>query len=109
MAFDEKLAARVRRMLADRRDVTEKKMFGGIAFLVGGNLCCGVNGDELMVRVGPDAYEKALARPHARPMDFTGRPLTGFVYVGTKGFASGPALRAWVDRGLAFAASLPSK
>ncbi|MDH3625981.1 MAG: TfoX/Sxy family protein, partial [Myxococcales bacterium] len=72
MAYDEKLAGRVREVLARRRGVTEKKMFGGLSFLVNGHMCCGIVGDDLMVRVGPDAYEGALKKKGARPMDFTG-------------------------------------
>jgi hypothetical protein len=84
-------------------------MFGGLAFLVGGHMCAGVVGDELMVRVGPDAYEPALRRPHARRMDFTGRPMQGFVYVGCPGFEADRDLGDWVTRGVACAASLPAK
>ncbi|MBW3669776.1 MAG: TfoX/Sxy family protein, partial [Actinobacteria bacterium] len=73
MPFDEGLAQRVRELLEDGPDASERKMFGGLAFMLGGNMCCGIVGDELMVRVGPDGYEAALARPHAREMDFTGR------------------------------------
>ncbi|MFQ5458667.1 MAG: TfoX/Sxy family protein, partial [Myxococcota bacterium] len=81
MAYNEALAERVRGALARRRHISEKKMFGGIAFLVRGNMACGVVGRKLMVRVGPDAYEKALAHKDARKMDFTGRPMKGFLYV----------------------------
>lgn len=109
MAFDEGLAQRIRDHLDDRRDVTERKMFGGVAFMIGGNMSCGVVGDELMVRVGPDAYEEALREPHAREMDFTGTPLRGMVYVGTKGIAEDEDLASWIERGAAFASSLPKK
>ena len=109
MAYDEKLAQRVRKVLARRRGIAEKKMFGGLSFLVNGNMSCGIVGDELMVRVGPDDYEAALARAHARAMDFTGRPMKGLVYVGRKGFSSEKQLRAWVDRGVAFARSQPAR
>ena len=84
-------------------------MFGGLAFLLGGHMCVGVVGDELMVRVGPHAHEEALRQPHARKMDFTGRPMKGFVYVGREGFESDAGLRRWVARGADFAASLPAK
>jgi len=107
MAYDEALAARVRRAAA--RPLEEKKMFGGLCFLAGGHMCCGVLGAELMVRVGPQGYAEALARPHARPMDFTGRPMTGMVYVAAEGLADEVALRDWVGRGVAFAESLPPK
>ncbi len=85
MAFDEKLADRVRSILRERNDVVERKMFGGLAFLIRGNMCCGIVGTDLMVRVGADQHESALAEAHARPMDFTGRPSKGMVYVGAEG------------------------
>ncbi len=109
MAYDETLASRVRRVLADRTDVTEKKMFGGLSFLVAGNMCCGIVGDELTARVRPQAYRAALARPHAREMDFTGRALTGYVYIGSAGLTSGSSLRAWVRRAVDFALTLAPK
>ena len=109
MAFSEALADRVRAALADRDDLSEKRMFGGICFLLGGNMCCGVVGEDLMVRVGPDAYEDALGRPHAREMDFTGRPMRGMVYVDAAGIRTAPGLGAWVARGVAFAGALPPK
>lgn len=109
MAYDEALAARIRSALATRRHVTERKMFGGIAFMVGGNMACGVIRDELMVRVGADAHDAALAEPHTRVMDFTHRPIKGMVYVGAQGIASDADLAGWVERGAAFAASLPPK
>ena len=109
MPYDEAVAARVRNALADDPRIVERRMFGGIAFLLGGNMCCGVQEDRLMVRVGPDAHADAFARPHARPMDFTKKPLRGFVYVDPPGFADDPALEEWVGRGVAFAASLPAK
>ncbi len=109
MAYDQQLAEHIRKLLARQDGVSEKKMFGGISFLLRGNMCCGVVGDDLVVRVGPDGYEDALAQPHARPMDFTGRPLKGLVYVGPGGSSGDDALRAWVKRGVDFAASLPPK
>lgn len=109
MAYDEGLAQRIRECLAEDSRVTEKKMFGGLAFLVDGNMCCGIVRDELMVRVGPEAYGDALAQPHAREMDFTGRAMKGMVYVGIDGFESDEDLAAWVGRGMAFAGELPPK
>jgi len=106
MAFDEKLAARVRELLADRSDVTERRMFGGLTFMVRGHMCCGVQADELILRLGPAGADEALASPHARPMDFTGRPLAGFVTVGRDGL-SARALARWVERAVAWAESLP--
>jgi TfoX/Sxy family transcriptional regulator of competence genes len=84
-------------------------MFGGLAFMVRGNMCCGVVGEELMVRVGADGHADALAAPHARPMDFTGRPMKGMVYVAREGVAADADLRGWVERGAAHARSLPAK
>ena len=81
MAYDERLAARVRALLGNRTDVTGRRMFGGLTFMIGGNMCCGVNRNELIVRLDPDREHKALAEPHARPMDFTGRPMRGFITV----------------------------
>lgn len=108
MAYDEKLAARVRAVLARRTDVSERKMFGGLTFMVGGHMCCGVNGDELIVRLDPDREDDALERPHARPMDFTGRPMRGFVTVEPEGL-NGAQLKRWVQEAVAGAESLPPK
>ena len=109
MAYDEALAERVRVTLAPGVDVVEMKMFGGIAFMVGGNMACGIVGNDLMVRVGPAAHEAALTEPHVRPMDFSGRPMRGYVYVGPDGLAADAGLARWVERGVAFARTLPSK
>lgn len=109
MAYDEGLAQRVRESLADRHDLGEKKMFGGLCFLLGGNMCCGIVGEELMLRVGPDAYEEALSRPHAREMDFTGRAMKGMVYVGVDGISDDARLREWLRLAVDFAGSLPPK
>lgn len=109
MAYDEDLTDRIRTLLKRRKGVAERRMFGGIAFLVNGNMSCGVNGSDLMVRVGPDAYEQALGEKGARPMDFTGRPLRGMVFVGRRSVGSDANLRRWVDRGVRFARSLPAK
>ncbi len=109
MAYDEGLAERVRRILAAQRGVVERQMFGGLAFMVHGHMCCGVNGDELMLRVGPAAYAEVLAMPHAREMDFTKRPMRGFVYVETAGFEEDEDLRTWIDLALNFALSLKPK
>lgn len=109
MAYDERLAERVRNMLAARPGYSERKMFGGLCFMLNGNMTCGIVGDELMVRLAPDKYEDALAQPHARPMDFTGRPMKGMVYVGTGGIRGDGALAEWVERGTGFAATLAPK
>jgi TfoX/Sxy family transcriptional regulator of competence genes len=109
MAYDEDLADRIRDALADRDDVTERKMFGGLAFLVSGNVCCGVIGSEAMLRLGDEAADAALDEPHTRAMDFTGRPMNSMVFVAPAGLEDGAAVRGWVDRALAFATSLPPK
>lgn len=109
MAYDRAAAEQIRVALADRPDVTEREMFGGIGFLVGGNLAVGVTGEALMVRVGPDAHDEALARPGAGPFTMAPRPMRGWVTVQPVGFATDTDLREWVDRGVAYAGSLPPK
>jgi TfoX/Sxy family transcriptional regulator of competence genes len=109
MAHDEALAERVREMLAERTDVTERRMFGGLAFMVGGHMAVGITSDDLMVRVGKDGFDDALRRPHTREMDFTGRPSTTMVYVDPEGTANDPALRGWVERAVAFVETLPAR
>ena len=84
-------------------------MFGGLAFMVNGHMCCGIVGRNFVVRTGPKQYEAALSKPHARPMDFTGRPMRGFVYVGPDGCQLTRDLKAWIQRGLHFVLSLPPK
>lgn len=109
MAYDEKLANRIREVVKDQTAITEKKMFGGLAFLLGGHMCCGVVGDELMVRVGAEAYEACLAEPGVREMDFTGRPMKGMIYVSAEGIDSKKRLAYWVRKGIEHAKSLPPK
>ena len=109
MAFNERLADRIRETLSRHYGVIDRKMFGGIAFMLRGNMCCGVVGNELMVRVLPERYGEALGRPHARPMDFTGKPLKGMIYVGSKGIATDAALERWVKEGVDLVMSLPDK
>jgi TfoX/Sxy family transcriptional regulator of competence genes len=109
MPFDETLAKRVRAGLRGTGSLTERKMFGGLAFMVHGHMCCGIVGQDFVVRTGPKEYEAALAQPHARPMNFTGRAMRGFVYVDPKGCGSTRELQAWVQRGLHFVLSLPPK
>ncbi len=106
MAYDEKLADRIRRAVGPRMDVTEKKMFGGLAFLLDGKMFCGIANDDIMVRVGPECYAAALAQAHVRPMDFTGRPMNGYVFVGPGGSKTEKAVKKWVDQGVAFVAKL---
>lgn len=109
MAYDEGVAQRMRELMEDIPGVSEKKMFGGIAFMVNGNMCSGVVKTELMIRVGPDGYEDALQQRHAREMDFTGKPMKGFVYVGEKGFESDYDLKGWIDCAYQFVSTLPIK
>jgi len=109
MAYDEGLAQRIREVLAERPGLVEKKMFGGIGFMLQGNMACGVLKDELIVRVGPERYEEAVTRPHTRPFDFTGRPMRGWVTVASEGYESDEALQGWVQQGVDFALSLPPK
>jgi hypothetical protein len=107
MAYDEALADRIRLALRGK-DISERKMFGGLAFMSGGNMVCGVMGEDLMARVGPQAHDAALARPGARPMDFTGRAPRGMVYVGPAGY-QGAELETWVRECWDFSQSLPAK
>jgi hypothetical protein len=109
MAFDETLAARVRALLAGTEGVAEKRMFGGVAFLLDGNMCCGVHGDDLIVRLAPERAAEALAEANVRVFDLTGRPMKGWVLVAPGGVASDEGLRSWVGRGVEFAGSLPAK
>ena len=109
MAYDEELAERVRAALGVVRGVTEIKMFGGLCYTIGGNMAVGVTGEDLMVRMDPDAADAALAEAGARPMDFTGKPMRGFLYVGPEGTRTTRSLQRWVDRGVALASSLPPK
>jgi TfoX/Sxy family transcriptional regulator of competence genes len=109
VAYDEGLAQRLRDLLIDQRGVTERKMFGGLCLMVDGKMCVGVVGDELMARVGADGHAAALKKAHVRPMDFTGKPLKGFVYVGVEGLESETALEEWVQLGVRVARSQGDK
>jgi hypothetical protein len=109
MAYDEGLAQRVREALGDLPDLVEKKMFGGVGFMVRGNMACGVNKDRLIVRVGSERHEEALARPHTGPFDITGRPMKGWVMVAPDGYESDEVLRDWVQQGVDFSLTLPAK
>jgi TfoX/Sxy family transcriptional regulator of competence genes len=106
MAYDEMLQERIRRTVGGRMGVTEKKMFGGVAFLLDGKMFCGIVKDDLMVRVGPERHEQALSKPHVRPMDFSGRPMKGYVYVGPAGSKTDRMVQEWVERGLEFVATV---
>ena len=109
MAYDEGLATRVREAIGDRPGLVEKQMFGGLAFLVQGNMACGVRGEDLIVRLAADAAESVQDEPGVRPFDLTGRPMKGWLLVAADGHADDDDLRRWVDRGVAYAASLPPK
>ena len=109
MPYDERLAERVDQLLSTQDGVTARKMFGGLAFMINGNMSVGIHRDKLIVRVGPEGYEDALGRPHCMPMDITGRPMKGWVMVDAEGVAADADLDAWVQLGVEFASSLPAK
>jgi hypothetical protein len=109
MAFDTKLADRIRERLGKRKDLTEKKMFGGLAFLLNGNMCCGVHGDDMIVRLDPAGTDDALSKHHTRVFDLTGRPMKGWILVESKGLASAAPLDEWIGVATKYAESLPTK
>jgi len=109
MAYDEGLVHRIREILSDQPGLVEKKMFGGVGFMLHGNMACGVNKENLIVRVGPEKYESSLTRPNAKPFDITGRPMTGWVMVEPDGYESDEVLKDWVQQGVDFALTLPPK
>ena len=109
MAYDEALADRIRELLSARREVSERKMFGGIVFMVAGNMACGVLGKDLIVRLGDEEAEKALGEEGVRPFDFTGRPMKTTVYVSPERTADDAGLAEWVEAGAGYAATLPAK
>ncbi|MDP1862689.1 MAG: TfoX/Sxy family protein [Thiobacillus sp.] len=109
MAYDKGVAERLRELFADHSGVTEKKMFGGMAFMVRGHMLVGIIGESLMARVGPDDYAAALSRTFVREMDFTGKPMKGYVYVAPAGYESDADLQSWVDRCLDYNKSLSAK
>ncbi len=109
MSYDEGLAERLREALQSQRGISEKKMFGGLAFMSRGYMFIGITGDILMARVGPDYYEQALSRRHVRVMDFTGKPMKGYVFVDPPGFENDSDLSDWVQRCHRFVQSLPPK
>ena len=108
VAYDEELAGRVRAALADRTHVEEKKMFGGLSFMVAGQMCCGVLKNELIVRIEPADFDTLVAQLHVRPFDFTGRPTRGMVYVDNGVLADPEVLRTWVHRGTAYVSAHPA-
>jgi TfoX/Sxy family transcriptional regulator of competence genes len=109
VAYNERLASRVRQILAEGGEVDERRMFGGLAFMVNGHMCCGISGDDLMLRLGPDRAERALEEPHVRPMDFTGRPMRGYVYVAAPGLRTEATLRRWLQLARDFISTLPPR
>jgi TfoX/Sxy family transcriptional regulator of competence genes len=109
MGYNEGTAQRIRDVLGNAPGLRERRMFGGISFMLDGNMCCGVVENDLVLRVGRDRYEECLREPHVRPMDFTGRPLTGFIYVSPGGFTSETELEQWIHRSVSFVRTLPSK
>jgi len=108
VAYDEELAGRVRAVLPRGEALTERQMFGDLAFMLGGHMSCGIVKDALMARLGPEAVGRALGRPHVRPMDFTGRPMKGMVFIDPAGL-QGDALRPWIDAAAGYARGLPPK
>lgn len=102
MSYNTQLAGRIRKILAGRKGFSEKMMFGGMSFMLNGKMCCGVIHDDLVVRVEPERFEKVLSNPHTRPMDFTGRPLQGFVYVDPRGYKTDKDLAEWIKLGINF-------
>ncbi|OGO35963.1 MAG: RNA methyltransferase [Chloroflexi bacterium RBG_16_57_11] len=109
MAHDERIAQRAREEMQDLPGFTEKKMFGGVGFLLWGNMACGVNGDDFIVRVGKDGNDEALSQPHTRVFDMTGKPMPGWILVRPEGVNSQADLRRWIDRGVKFTLTLPPK
>ena len=109
MAYDEGVAQRIREALSENKKISEKKMFGGIAFMLSGNMCVGVVKDQLMLRVGPDQYEECLTMKHVKKMDFTGKAMKGFIYLQPQGFAEDHELAMWLDKALSFVGCLPEK
>ena len=109
MAYDELLVSRIRALIGLQPNLEEKKMFGGVGYLLNGNMACGVHQNDLIVRVGPANYDQALSRPYARVFDMTGRPMAGWVMVAPEGFTTQADLKAWIEQGIAFARSLPGK
>jgi hypothetical protein len=109
LAYDEFLADRIRQRLADQRGLTEKEMFGGLGFMLNGNICCGVIGDEMIARLGPEGAEAAFSDSHTRPFDFTGRPMKGWIYIEAVGVDEDDALDRWVTRAIEFTTTLPKK
>jgi TfoX/Sxy family transcriptional regulator of competence genes len=109
VAYDESVANRVRQAVAQHAGLSERKMFGGLCLMVNGNMFAGIIGEEMMLRVGPRRFEELLAKPGARPMDFTGRPMNGYLYVSSPAFARDEDLSTWLEDALSFVEGLPAK
>ena len=109
MAFDERLAERIRGSLGRRKGLVEKKMFGGIAFLLNGNMCVAVHTTDLIVRLAPEETDAALAKPHTRRFDLTGRPMRGWILVEPAGLKTEAQLSKWVEVAAKYAGSVPAK
>lgn len=109
MAFDERLADRMRSALGRRTGLSEKKMFGGIGFLLNGNMCCGIHKSAMIVRIAPEETERVLAQAHTRPFDLTGRPMKGWVLVEPAGIKTDAQLKKWVEVAAKYVATLPAK
>jgi TfoX/Sxy family transcriptional regulator of competence genes len=109
VAFDETLAQRIRKLLDARKDSVEKHMFGGVCFMIRGRMCCGIIDSSLMVRLDPDLADRLADQPHVRPMDFTGKPMRGYLFVDPEGIDSPKALKAWVDRSVAHVETMPAQ
>ena len=109
MPYDEPLAERIQALIGKRRGVTEKRMFGGLAFMLDGNMCCGVMKDRIMLRLGPEGVKAALEQAHTEPMDFTGKPMKSMVYVRPEGYEADADLERWVETAVRFAKTLPAK
>lgn len=109
MAYDEFLAERVRRTIGRERGITEKKMFGGLAFMLHGNMACGIVGEKLMLRLGEDGAGSAMREPHVKPMDFTGKPIKTMAFIDPEGIEGEGELAHWIDKALAFTRALPEK
>ncbi len=109
MAYDPELAERIRQALKRRRGVSERKMFGGLCFTIRGHMCCGVIGNDLVLRLGEQGVMEALKQPHTRPMDFTGKPLKSMIYLSSEAHSDQAALKAWIDRAIKHCHTLPPK
>lgn len=109
MAYDEPLAERIQALIGKRRGVSEKRMFGGLAFMLNGNMCCGVVNDRVMLRLGPEGADEALKAPHTEPMDFTGKPMKSMVYLRPEGYEADADLERWVETAMRFAKTLPAR